>query len=102
MAAEFLTKRGFALLERNFTTRRGEIDIIASKDGVFHFVEVKYRRNLRWGRPVEAVTAKKIWRIQMVMKDYLYKKRLNEVPVQIDVIGIMGEEIEWIEGVALM
>lgn len=102
MAAEFLREKGFTLLEQNFMTKRGEIDIIASKNGVLHFVEVKYRKNLCWGHPGESVTPKKIRRIQMVMNDYLWKKRLSGVPVQIDVIGIVGEEIEWIEAGVLM
>ena len=102
MAAEYLEKKGFTLLERNFNTRRGEIDLILSKDQVIHFVEVKYRKDLSWGHPAEAITPEKLRRIQRTADFYLYQRGLSGVQWQIDVIGIVGEKIQWIPAVSLM
>ena len=55
-AAEYLENAGYKILERNFYTHFGEIDIIAWKDGMIVFVEVKYRKSLKRGHPLEAVT----------------------------------------------
>ena len=59
-AAGILEDSGYMILERNYRSRSGEeIDIIATKDGVLHFIEVKTRQNLKYGRPCEAVTEEK-------------------------------------------
>lgn len=63
VAATYLAARGYAILGRNWRHRRGEIDIIAEKDGIVHFVEVKYRRSNMFGRGFEYITPKK--RLQM-------------------------------------
>lgn len=58
LAAEYLIDNGYTVLERNFRSRTGEIDIIASKDNYLVFIEVKYRSNTRYGASVEAVNYK--------------------------------------------
>lgn len=70
-AADVLIDKGFFILERNFRNRYGEIDIIAKKEGVLHFVEVKTRRSQSYGLPVEAVHAKKQYRIRQVASWYI-------------------------------
>lgn len=59
-ASVYLEMRGFKVIERNWRRPRCEIDIIAHKDGVIHFVEVKYRRNDGQGSGLEALTASKL------------------------------------------
>ncbi|MDB5169656.1 MAG: putative Ribonuclease [Candidatus Saccharibacteria bacterium] len=59
-AAMYLEMRGYSIIERNFRRPRCEIDVIASKDGVVYFVEVKYRRNDDQGGGFEAITATKL------------------------------------------
>ncbi len=59
-ASVYLEMRGFTILERNWRRPRCEIDIIATKDGTVHFVEVKYRFNDEQGGGLEAVTASKV------------------------------------------
>jgi putative endonuclease len=59
-ARVYLDMRGFQIIEQNWRRPRCEIDIVAKKDGVIHFVEVKYRRNDNQGGGLEAVTASKL------------------------------------------
>jgi uncharacterized protein (TIGR00252 family) len=58
-AAEYLKAQGFEVIEINWKTRYCEIDIIARKDGVVFFVEVKHRRDNRFGQGLDYVTPKK-------------------------------------------
>lgn len=59
LAALYLQKRGYRILEQNFRTRAGEIDIIAAIRDEVHFIEVKTRTSTSYGSPAEAVTRKK-------------------------------------------
>ena len=56
-AARILEESGYQIIERNYSTRYGEIDIIAFRDGVLHFIEVKTRTGMEYGFPSEAITA---------------------------------------------
>ncbi len=101
IATDFLKKRGMKILERNFRTPFGEIDIIASKNRKLHFVEVKTRRNMNFGRPFEAVNKVKMRHIINSAQFYLKGKDRD---FEIDVISVLikknGEkEIEYIENV---
>ena len=58
-ACEYLEDNGYEILERNFSLKTGEIDIIAEKDGCTVFIEVKTRKNNLYGEPSEAVNWKK-------------------------------------------
>ena len=58
-AAGLLIAEGYRVIERNFRCKAGEVDIIAEKNGEISFVEVKTRRTLTFGQPVEAVTGEK-------------------------------------------
>ena len=59
VACRWLQRAGYRIVDRNYHTRYGEVDIIAQKDGVTAFVEVKTRRSERYGRPCEYVDARK-------------------------------------------
>ena len=58
IALEFLSKKGYRLIERNYHSRFGEIDIIMKNDRYIIFVEVKLRKNNKYGTPAEFVTVK--------------------------------------------
>lgn len=60
VAALYLEMRGYKIIERNWRRPRCEIDIIAEKGGVIHFVEAKYRMNDEQGGGLEAITASKL------------------------------------------
>lgn len=88
-AADFLRARGYLILERNFRGRGGEIDLIALDGGVLVFVEVKVRRTLSRGAPIEAVTAAKQARVRTAAQQYLtFSGRVFE-RIRFDVIAVM-------------
>lgn len=90
-ACEYLIKVGYCILARNYRTRLGEIDIIAVKDQVISFVEVKTRQSCVYGRPVEAVTRAKQRKIHLCAEAYLQDCHLLEsMPrLSFDVIEII-------------
>lgn len=93
-AAQLLTNAGFRIIERNYSTKAGEIDIIALKDGVIHFVEVKTRNGDLYGFPSESVTAEKQRRIRKAAKLYIQSRRMEWKHVSFDVYEIMTDLIE--------
>jgi putative endonuclease len=70
-AAKFLESQGFRVIEQNFRTRAYEIDIIATKDGVIYFVEVKYRQNDEYGSGLEYITSRKLKQMQYAAELWL-------------------------------
>ena len=74
IAAEFLKKKKYIILEKNYTTKIGEVDIIAKDNDVIVFVEVKERGTKRFGLPREAVTLYKQNKIRLVASQYLLSK----------------------------
>lgn len=99
MAAEYLSEKGWKILERNFYCRQGEIDLIAvSPDQVLVFLEVKYRKDEKNGLPEEAVNKKKQRKIQKTAQVYLYQKGISmDRKCRFDVIAIMGNKLKLIE-----
>ncbi len=101
-AAEYLIKQGLTILERNYRTREGEVDLIARDGDTLIFVEVKTRTNQEFGYPEEAVTEEKIEHIHNVAEDYLVE-HLEVTDWRIDVIAIQGKpgsqdpEFEWFQ-----
>ena len=73
MVAAFLRKSGYTIIKRNYISRFGEIDIIAGKDDLLLFVEVKTRRVNSFISPKEAVDSHKIRRMMLTAEDYLSK-----------------------------
>ena len=88
LAVKHLKARGCEILARNYRALRGEIDIIV-RDGEFTvFVEVKTRRNLKFGLPQAAVTLQKQRQISKVALAYLQAQNLLDAPCRFDVIAI--------------
>ena len=88
IAAKYLEKQGAAIIARNFTVRGGEIDLIAEKDDIVHFVEVKLRNNLAFGRGAEAVTKEKQRRICRAALRFLQENALGDSSVRFDVLEV--------------
>lgn len=98
LAAKYLRGQGYRILECNYRTKRGEIDLIASKNRVIVFVEVKYRRTRGCGAPSEAVDYRKQRRISHAAAYYLVSRGLWERSAcRFDVIEIQGETLRHIE-----
>ncbi|QSX06564.1 YraN family protein [Sedimentibacter sp. zth1] len=89
VAQKYLKAHGYVILEVNFMCRFGEIDIIALKDNVLIFVEVKARKNTDFGYPREYVTQAKIRKIISTAKYFLLKKQYDNVNCRFDVIEII-------------
>lgn len=88
LACEYLQRNGFTIQERNYRTRQGEIDVIATRERITVFVEVKARRTGDYGEPEEAVTGTKVHRIRAVASEYLGEKGLGN-DVRFDVISVL-------------
>ncbi len=98
LAAAYLAEQGLLILEKNYRTRLGEIDLIAKEKDTLVFVEVKYRKTDRMGLPEEAVTRKKQGTIRKVAESYRsFHWKGTETPCRFDVIAVLGEEITWIK-----
>lgn len=98
MAAEYLEKKKYKILEKNYKNQIGEIDIIAKDKDVYVFVEVKYKDSLYFGYPREMVTPQKQRKIYQTATSYLKSKRLFDiVAMRFDVVEIVGERITHLE-----
>lgn len=92
LAAEYLAGLGYEILEKNFFSHFGEIDLIARKGTALVFVEVKYRKNQSRGNPLEAVDWRKQKRICRTALYYLTRHGLSaDIPCRFDVIAITGK-----------
>ena len=98
-AEEYLKSRGFRVIDRNFSCRQGEIDLIAvSPEKELAFIEVKYRSGVSCGLPEEAVDRKKQRRIQKTARYYLFCHGCPEnTPCRYDVVCILGNSIKLYE-----
>ena len=91
IAANFLTARGYRILERNFRCKGGEVDIIAREplEKSLVFIEVKARRGLTYGVPQLAVTPFKQRQISKAALTWLSQNRLHDTNARFDVIAIL-------------
>ncbi len=91
LAAQHLVAAGMVLLDRNWRCREGELDAVARDvDGTLVFVEVKWRSNLDYGSPVEAVDQRKQQAIRSMAEQYLAEKEPRYEEIRFDVVGILG------------
>ncbi|KAA3628947.1 MAG: YraN family protein, partial [Proteobacteria bacterium] len=90
-AQKHLERHGLTLIERNFASRFGEIDLIMRDRATLVFVEVRLRRNLDFGHPAETVTHAKRARIRRTAAYYLKHRRGGAAPdCRFDVVAIVG------------
>lgn len=88
LASDFLIEKGYKIIDRNFRSANGEIDIIAIDKKEIVFVEVKTRRNMLYGEAIEAITPIKKKHILNTAKFYLYKNNLRKVPIRFDIVEV--------------
>lgn len=92
-AAQYLQNRGWQVLERNFRTRSGEIDLIVTSLTIVAFVEVRYRQSITFGTPEETVTRSKRRKVVMAAIKYLQSHQwLLRKQIRFDVISITDGE----------
>ncbi len=90
LAAAFLERRGWLVLARNWRCRYGEIDLIArDPDGALVVCEVKTRRGLGYGDPLEALTRAKVARLRRLTAEWLHAQDSAVGVVRMDAIGVL-------------
>ena len=96
IAKNYLEKKGYRILETNYKTKIGEIDIIAQKGKILVFIEVKTITAKENFLPEDKVDKRKKTKLINLVKFYLQEKKINfDIPLQIDVIGIkLGKDKE--------
>lgn len=92
IAKDLLFKKNYKILEQNFYTHWGEIDIIAKKDKKVSFIEVKTRTGFKKGHPYDAVTSKKIKHLMRPIRLYLLQNNYKDCKLSLDIISIMLNE----------
>lgn len=98
IAAGFLIKKGYRIIQRNYRNVLGEIDIVARDGNTLVFVEVKARSGMQFGSPQGAVDLRKQAKMSRVALAYLKDKRIGPCDCRFDVIAIVkgsgGTEVE--------
>jgi putative endonuclease len=88
LAVDFLVKKGYRILERNYRFERGEIDIVAEEKDELVFVEVKARGSKSFGEPEDAVTIGKQKKIRYVAEGYLFQHHIDGKTCRFDVVTV--------------
>jgi len=102
-ACRYLKSKGYYILERNYSCRFGEIDIIAKDAKTICFIEVKARTNISFGPPFIFVTAQKQSRIKKTALFFIATRKLSSLNYRFDVVSIVKNkkgsfEVELIKG----
>jgi len=98
VAIRFLKKRGYHILERNYSCKMGEMDIIAREKDTLVFIEVKTRTSTAFGPPQFAVDLSKQIQLSKVALHFLKEKGIGEIKARFDVVAILlGQQREEIE-----
>jgi len=90
MAVEYLSEKGYEILHKNWRHKHWEVDVIASKGDILHMVEVKTKRNDKYGYPEDAVTRRKIKYLLCAAEAYLFTHPQWQ-KIQLDIISIVLE-----------
>jgi len=89
IACEYLENLGYKIIQRNYTIRGGEIDIIASREGLIYFIEVKYRTSEKHGHPLELMTESKMEAFERAMLSYCEENNLSDETIRRLFVGIV-------------
>ena len=105
LAARHLTGAGMVLLERNWSTTAGEIDLLLREGDVLVVCEVKTRSSTALGHPLEAVTARKAARLRRLAAAWITERQVHPPDVRIDLVGVLrpargAADVEHVRGVA--
>lgn len=104
LAAAYFEERGFRVIDRNWSCRLGEIDLILKKGEVLHFVEVKTRHTRDFGHPEEGITRGKLAKLKRAIQLYLLEHASPDAVFRVDALAILAEpeqepEITYIENI---
>lgn len=93
-AGEFLRKKGYEILERNWRWQKYEIDLIARIRNLLVFVEVKARKNSDFGHPESFVSKAKVSRIKKASEFYQFEKKYNGF-IRFDIVSVTGNPLRF-------
>ena len=92
IACDYLISKGLTSIERNFSTRRGEIDIIMRDGAQLVFIEVRFRQSTLFGGAEASITAKKCQKLKAAAAAYMQIHRLtNSAAARFDAIALTGD-----------
>lgn len=94
-AADFVRQRGLTIIDQHVTSRYGEIDLLAEDGPVVVAIEVKARRNEKFGRAIEALTDAKLAKLFAALHDILERRGWQEREYRLDAVTIDGDHIEY-------
>ena len=92
IAAKFLKKEKYKIIDRNYYCKYGEVDIIASDNGVIAFIEVKSRKDGTSVNPLYSVNIRKQKQIMKAAQDYIIRKKLKDKMFRFDVLTVIFKE----------
>ncbi|KPD04454.1 YraN family protein [Moellerella wisconsensis] len=97
-AQYFLQRQGMSFVQRNISNRGGEIDLLMRDKHYWVFVEVRFRRNLRYGGALVSVTQKKRKKILTAAKLWLAQRNesFDTALCRFDICAITGQQFEWV------
>jgi len=96
IAAEYLSGKNYKIVERNFSTRFGEIDIICYDGNILVFVEVKTKIGHDFGEPEEMINKNKLGRVRRMGEWYMTEKKLD-CPCRVDVVAVVLDKDNKVE-----
>ncbi|MDO6812627.1 YraN family protein [Tenacibaculum soleae] len=91
LAIEYLEKKGYLIVEKNYRYKKAEVDIIARKEAVLVVIEVKTRSSNYFGNPQDFVNPKKIKLLVMAIDNYVIEKDLD-VEIRFDIIAVLNNK----------
>lgn len=87
LAQQYFTQNGYTLLHQNWRYRHWEVDLIASKNDILHFIEIKTRKTRQFGFPEESVDKKKIQYLKNAAREFLHQNPQWQ-KIQFDILSI--------------
>ncbi len=88
LAADYLRKQAYIILNRNYRTARGEIDLVAKDGETLVFIEVKTRKSTAFGTPLEAITRQKQVKLRELALTYMQEQHVGASGIRFDAIAI--------------
>jgi len=88
LAEEYLIQHGYTIIQKNYTVKGGEIDIIANEGGYLVFIEVKHHSKADYGTMLEKINLKKQQNIIYTAKVYITQRKLLDCSCRFDVVTI--------------
>lgn len=93
-AIDYLEEKGYTIKDINYRNKLGEIDIVGEKDRYIVFIEVKTRRGLKYGRPVESIGYRKMQKIRSVAELYIQSRKTYDRQPRFDVVEVLVKGLE--------